>query len=511
MPRMYTDYPKKSLILSFLRYLIFKIFFIYTLFLFSYANKISSYSNAESLIIEIYNPKVYSIFYTNPKVLNIFLPFYEIYTQEEEISLENNLCKLRIENNKPYYSVIEVKFSFPLPYQLIGINEENEKLILTLPKKYSIKNTLYFYSSDKMIARFNYNLVLDDRFLNVNNYTFYNSYQMEIPLDVLLNDFKIKFVSDSRKEDLGFRSDNFWFAVNGTYFARSGGGYSTVAGVMEDDKVLFYPVKHRPARGFFAIMENDGVKKLIFDRLPPLDFLSFIEDLRKSGRISFLLQAGPLIYKDSQFVMDVDAEALGEKGNNIIPPAPRTVIYTDSYGNFKTEVIYGIEGKRKEGFSIYELAHYLQDSQNALNLDGGSSSIMYICNKKIEPLFSRSLPYKSQNYIVFYTEAKYTLQEEGYFYYYFPGIFGFGKNIEDKIFGSKYVTVFNGFEKYQKVLFNDNLNYYFDESGRMIFLQTNDLELSINKLREIFKEVEVVSKYYNCYIFSSSLHPTLFR
>ncbi|MFN3478562.1 MAG: hypothetical protein ACK4ZM_04285, partial [bacterium] len=87
-----------------------------------------------------------------------------------------------------------------------------------------------------------------------------------------------------------------------------------------------------------------------------------------------------------------------------------------------------------------------------------------------------------------------------YFYYYFPGIFGFGKNIEDETFGSKYVTIFDGFQKYQKVIFNDSLNYYFDESGKMVFLQTNDLELSVSKLEEIFKKVEVVSKYYNCYI-----------
>ncbi|MFN4219669.1 MAG: phosphodiester glycosidase family protein [bacterium] len=428
------------------------------------------------------------------------MPFYENHEKEEDFILENNFCKIKAENYKPYYTVIKINFSFPLPYELIEISQENDKLILSLPMKYHVKNTIYFYSSDSLIASFNYNLVLTDSFLNVNGYTFYNSYQIEVPSNILLNHFKIKFASNSKKEDLGFTSDYFWFAVNGTYFAKTGNSYNTVAGVMEEDKVLFYPVKHRPARGFFAVLEKDGVKKLIFDRLPPLEFLSFIEGLKKEGRINFLLQAGPLIYRDSQFVMDVDAEALGEKGNNIIPPAPRTVIYTDNYGNFKTEVIYGIEGKRKEGFNIYELAYYLENSQNALNLDGGSSSIMYICNKKIEPIFAKSLPYKSQNYIVFYSDFNYITKGEKYFYYYFPGIFGFGKSIKDQTFGSKYVTIFDGFQKYQKVKFNDNLNYYFDESGKMVFLQTNDLELSVSKLEEIFKKVEVVSKYYNCYI-----------
>lgn len=497
---MYKNYPKKSLILSFLKYLALKFYLIFLLISFSYGNKVLFFSNLEDLVIELYNPKTYSIFYTNPKSLNIFLPFYEIYGSKEEIYLEDKFCKIKMENYNSYYTVIKVDFSFPFPYEVMKISQENDKLILTIPKNYYVKNTLYFHSSDRVIAKFNYSLVLKDKFLNVNNYTFYNSYQVEVPLDVLLADFKLKFIDNSNKGDLNFENDGFWFGVNGTYFAKSGQNYTTVAGIMENDKILYYPVKHRPARGFFAVLENNGVKKLIFGRLPAVEFLSLIESLRREGRIDFLLQAGPLIYKDSQFVMDVDSEAFGEKGNNIIPSAPRTVIYTDQSKNFKTEVIYGLEGKRKEGFNIYELAYYLEGSQNALNLDGGSSSIMYICNKKIEPIFTKSFPYKSQNYIVFYSDLKYTIQMEKYFYYYFPGIFGFGKSIEDKTFGSKYVTIFDGFQKYQKVIFNYNLSYYFDQTKKMIFLQSNDLELSINKLKEIFNKVEVVTRYYNCYI-----------
>ncbi len=462
----------------------------------NFSKKTSFWYDQQNLYIEIYNPKYYRIFYPNKNQINIFLPFEFLYTNDFQYSFYS----VKIDNYFPYYSVIKINTPYPLPYELIAKNEEENKIIFGFPLEYKIKSTVYFYKDElynqkKIISKLNYYIQVLN--MNENPVNIY-SYCIEVP-DISL--FKIDFITNDNKEELLFKSDNFWFGLNGTYFARNNNGkYFTVAGVVVDNNVLSYPVEYRPYRGFWALLRKEDSYYFLFDRLPNLrkDFLRYIEVLRSIYDIKFLLQAGPLIYKDSVFVMDPDLEAFGVKGNNIIDPAPRTVVHMDKDGNLKLEVIYGQNLKRKEGLSLYDLAYYLQDSQNALNLDGGSSSVIYINNKKLVPIFQKSINYKSQNYIVFRTDLNYNFYSDNQFYYYFPGIFSLNEFV-DYTFGNKFVTFFDGYQKFEKLIYNDNLEYFFSDNGDKIFIQTNDIDLALERLK-LNSKVKKIIKYYNCYV-----------
>lgn len=450
--------------------------------------------DSEKIYIQTDTPLTYKIFYTSPNEVNIFFPFVEIYDNQ----IEHSFYKIKTFNNH-YYSVIKVNTFYPIPYELISFenDEENGKIVISFPLEYKIVNTLYFYTPDnRVMAKLHYKIFLREFLKNKINIFSYNMQIQDFNL------FNIRFIQNENKEDLDFIKDGFWFAINGTYFAKFNNKYSTVAAVVYDNRILSYPVEHRPPRGFWGVLKNEDGYSFLFDRLPNLrkDFENFINSLKREHNIYFLIQAGPLIHRDFSFVMDPDLEAFGTKGNNIIEPAPRTVIYIDKNNNVNFETIYGVGVKRKSGLTLYELASYLYDSKDSINLDGGSSTCMYVANKKLEPLFQKNFPFKSQNYIVFYTDKDFYTVSPRNLYYYFPGIFGIDHNnlSQDKTFGTKYVTFFDGYQKYQKVIYNDSLEYFDNKDKKMVFIQTNDIELSLEKLN--LKNPKNVVKYYNCYI-----------
>lgn len=446
--------------------------------------------DSERLYINIQKPITYRIFYPSKHEINIFLPFDKIENKEFNYSLYSLQAI-----NWNFYSVLRINTPYPLPFELIDVTQDEDKLTISLPLEYKVRTTTYFYSSDnRLIAKLYYQISVDD-FLQKKKGI--SSYGIQIS-DFSL--FNINFICNDKREELNFNKTGFWFAINGTYFARSGNRYRTVAGVVYDNQIVSYPVEWRPPRGFWAILKKDQQSSFLFDRLPNLkkDFENFISYLRNQGYIHFLIQAGPLIYKDHLLMMDIEAEAFGLKGNNIIDDAPRTVIYVDRKNRLNFEVIYGLQGTRKDGLNIYELVNYLSETKDALNLDGGSSSCIYISNKKLEPLFEKNFPYNSQNYIVFYTNTDFYVVSEKSMYYYFPGIFGLDHNNIVKIHGANYVTIFNGYEKYQKVFFSDEMDYYHNTSKKMIFIQTNDLQMSLEKLN--LEKIKNINRYYNCYI-----------
>ncbi len=457
-------------------------------------SKVDFSYDSEYICIELLKPKVYKLFYSDKNTINIFLPLYNIENFEESFS--HSFYNVNFQIYDSLYSVIKIYTLYPIPFNLIKteVGEgDHQKITFSFPLQYHLNSVVYFYTPENsLISTLKYNLIVRN-FPPIN----ITSYLMEINQPQF---FEMKFIEYDNKKELTYRDQNFWFAVNGTYFAKNNDKYFTVAGVVENGKIVSYPVEYRPKRGFFALLKNDQNQySFMFDRLvnKKREFEEFVQNLRQKYLSVFLIQAGPLIYKDYLLVMDPDNEGLGKSGNNIVEPAPRTVIYTDKNETIKVETIYGIGLKRKEGLSLYELASYLEGAKDALNLDGGSSSCMYIAGRKIEPMWEKSINYKSQNYLVFSTNSNFYHISLNNFYYYFPGIFGYG-DLYDNMFGSKVVTFFDGYQKYQKVIFNENIEYYVDETEKIIFIQTNDIDLALEKLGNY--KIRKKINYHNCYL-----------
>lgn len=477
---MLKNWPRKLLIILITLY--FKISL-------SFSNSIEFNYDQDKLYIKI--PKVdYRLFYSSKNKIEIFIPFIHLYQTEFNYSF----YRIKSFNYSDLYSVITIDTNYLIPYELIEIDQLSDYIIFSFPFIYNLQNEIYFYTQDnQLISKFYYKLGLADlpgRKIN------YSSYRIELKnIDL----FKINFIQYSEKKDIEFNSDVFWFAINGTYFAKDKNGkYFTVGGVVLDNQILSYPVEYRPNRGFLMILKDGSY---LFGKLPSKK--KEFEEFVKKYDIKFLVQAGPLIYQDFSYIMDPDSEGLGEKGNNIIPSAPRTFLFISNDNTLNFETVFGIGNDRKAGFNLYELAYYLSESKSAINLDGGSSCSMYVCNNKIQPIFEKDYHFKSQNYILFYTDKSFNYFSENTFYYYFPGLFGFSK-INDEVisseFGSKVITYFDGYSKKQKVVFNENLEVLHKENK--IFLQTNDIELALEKIKSSIqlKKINQIIKYYNCYI-----------
>jgi len=463
------------------------------------SNKIVlDFSYDESDIYLKISKSPYRIFYTSLTDINVFLPFNEIYNTSFNYKFYNvqSFCY------EGYYSVLKIKSQYPILYSSLSVLENDKELIFKLPLKYKISNSLYFYDNDRNF------LCKLDYFLNVDDLLFKDSriwgYRLYIPNPEI---FDVEFLQSKDRRDILYNKDGFWVAFNGTYFAKKGDLYSTVAGAILKDKILSYPVSYRPPRGFFAILKNKDDQKYftLFDRLPVGDdFLKFFKEIRDTYDIILLLQSGPLIYKNNQFVMDPDIEHFGRSGNNIIDPAPRTFIFSDGKSLY-TEVLYGYSFNRKDGLSLYQLANYLYEtskelnieSLSALNLDGGSSSCIFVNGKKLVPFYLNKLSYNSQNYVVFrYPKNAYYLSDK--LYYFFPGVFDrYSENLYNPVFGSSYVTFYDGIDKYAQLINNDKLDYLV--SGNLVFFQTNDLDSAIEKL-SLSNKIYKLFKYYNCYI-----------
>jgi len=476
--------------------------FIFLFFCFAYSQEVERKVNLEydeeNLSLKIQKTP-YRIFYTSFNEINIFLPFYEIYDSK----IAYKFYEVNTFSYANYYSVIKVRSAYPLPYSYIKVSEDGDDLIFLFPLSYKLSGSVHFYDNDR-----NYLCKVDwfflvDKFLNSTKGIF--SYRLNIEDPEVFN---IDFHSKSRREDLSYYGDGFWIAINGTYFARKEVYYTTVAGVILKDKVLSYPVDYRPSRGYFSVLKdkNQNSSILVFDRLPVgRNFEKFLEKVREFYDVEFLLQAGPLIYKDNLFVMDPDSEGFGKGGNNIVDPAPRTFVLSDGKSLY-FEVLYGYNLKRNEGLSLYELSRYIEDiayelklnNLNALNLDGGSSSCIYVNGRKLVPFHLKNVSYNSQNYVIFYYPKKEVYYVSDKIYYFFPGVFDvYSQTIYNPVFGSSFVTFFDGIDKYDKLLNNDNLDYLI--SGNLVFFQANDFDEAIKKL-PFSKEISKVFRYYNCYV-----------
>lgn len=453
-------------------YLLFFILIFYQITnkVFSQELKIyKSFTNDNEFItLEIYSTNLNKI-----KLNTTYQSFKEIDFELKDINLEkieNTLenCKVNYINNE---AKVKVNLNYPVPFKLIKRELYKNTLSIKIPLNFKVINKVEFYDkkTNKIFA-YLYNNYMVENYNNKVNALNVIAFNFLIP-------YKIDFINLKTKDKLEYKDENFYIAINNTYFAKKDSNYFTVAGVVDDNNIISFPVEYRPNRGYFSILKSKEYNNIItiFDYLVNIkeEFIKLVNITKKIYDIDILVQAGPLIYKDYNYVMDVDKEAFGETGNNIIKEAPRTLILNstndnDPYNsNLNIISVLPYNYERNKGLNLYDILYFVDNLvsnklisqtkiKDLLNLDGGSSVNFYINSNLIDSVYSnKKNPYKSQNYLVFKTNVKeYYYKNTLTYYYYLPGIVDFFYNEEEivKKEGKYFINFNDGVNSYSKFI-----------------------------------------------------------
>ena len=92
--------------------------------------------------------------------------------------------------------------------------------------------------------------------------------------------------------------------------------------------------------------------------------------------VNHIISGGPYLVKENQVYVDITEEKLNSVGGR----NPRTAIGYTQDGKFIMVTVDGRE-EASVGMTLSELAYFMKSigAYNAMNLDGGGSSVMY-CN-----------------------------------------------------------------------------------------------------------------------------------
>lgn len=189
---------------------------------------------------------------------------------------------------------------------------------------------------------------------------------IELYLDSLSATFKLAFHEDSLLKTSEFGSShNALVAINGSFFRREVGG--SVVFLKVDGKVIHEGHVNRDAfneRGAIGWSVNE-----------PIQILKRPEEGWLSSPLETILSSGPLLVYDSQ-IQTFNNNAFHQNRH------PRTAV---AVTNDRRLFLVTIDGRsfRAYGMSIPELTTFLIDlgAKDALNLDGGGSTAMWIRNK----------------------------------------------------------------------------------------------------------------------------------
>lgn len=437
----------KNLVLNFLSLYIISYIFI---------NKIlaqdlkiyKSYYDNEFIILEIYDTNINKIIENLDITYNSFKEITLTFENLKLNNVENSLENVKI-LNKDGLTKIKINLNYPIPYKLIKKELYNNTLIIKIPLYFKLINKIEFYDKNtNKIFAYLYNNYIITNYNNKTNALNIITFNFLVP-------YKVDFISLNTKDKLVYKENNFYIAINGTYFGKKGSNYFTVAGVVDDNNIISFPVEYRPSRGYFSILnpkDNKNLQITLFDYLTNIkqDFIKLVNITKKLYDIDILIQAGPLIYKDYSYIMDLDKESFGLTGNNIIPPSARTLIFNtinnNNLDNLSIVCVLPYNYERSKGLNLYDIPYFLDDItldkiiignkiKDVLNLDGGSSVNFYINSNLINSVYSNKInPYKSQNYLIFKTNIKeYYYKNNLTYYYYIPGIIDFFYNEEEII------------------------------------------------------------------------------
>jgi exopolysaccharide biosynthesis protein len=196
-------------------------------------------------------------------------------------------------------------------------------------------------------------------------------------------------------------------AINGGFFSLQTGKPTDFLKV--DGKVVNGSRRHR---GAFAILERDGVTRLIFDRVavttarvPRYDTMLGTSAAEWSAAPYALAGAGLLMLNGRQF-SDWTVERISARFDTT--RHPRTMIGTDAQDAIWLITVDGRNPIASLGMNFAELQRLSRrlGLRSALNLDGGGSTTMWVDGKIVNHPSDRSGPRKVSDAIVVVPRTK---------------------------------------------------------------------------------------------------------
>ena len=131
-----------------------------------------------------------------------------------------------------------------------------------------------------------------------------------------------------------------------------------------------------PQNGYVVVGPKDKLETIFKAKKVNLD----IKTIPNWDNVNHIISGGPYLVKNGEIFIDMTEQKLGAIGGK----NPRTAIGYTADGNLIMVAVDGREGA-SVGMTLRELAGFLQSVGciNAMNLDGGGSTVMYVNGKVV--------------------------------------------------------------------------------------------------------------------------------
>ena len=147
---------------------------------------------------------------------------------------------------------------------------------------------------------------------------------------------------------------------------------------VENDKITSVSTQSLPIpqNGYVIVGPKDKLETIFKAKKVNLD----IKTIPNWDNVNHIISGGPYLVKNGEIFIDMTEQKLGAIGGK----NPRTAIGYTADGNLIMVAVDGREGA-SVGMTLRELAGFLQSVGciNAMNLDGGGSTVMYVNGKVV--------------------------------------------------------------------------------------------------------------------------------
>ena len=147
---------------------------------------------------------------------------------------------------------------------------------------------------------------------------------------------------------------------------------------VEDGKIISVSTQALPIpqNGYVIVGPKDRLEPIFSAKKVNLD----IKTIPNWDNVKHIISGGPYLVKNGEIFIDMNEQKLGAIGGK----NPRTAIGYTADGNLIMIAVDGREGA-SVGMTLKELAGFMQSigCVNAMNLDGGGSTVMYVNGKVV--------------------------------------------------------------------------------------------------------------------------------
>ena len=142
---------------------------------------------------------------------------------------------------------------------------------------------------------------------------------------------------------------------------------------MEDNRITSISTQTLPIpqNGYVIVGPKEKLEKIFKARSVKVD----VKTIPNWDNVNHIISGGPYLIKNGEIFIDITEQKLGAIGGK----NPRTAIGYTQDGNLIMVAVDGREGA-SVGMTLRELAGFMQSigCVNAMNLDGGGSTVMYV-------------------------------------------------------------------------------------------------------------------------------------